>query len=201
MSNSLQVAGYLRRGTPQRIGAKTTLGAAPAPASPGHGRNAEPTHGNASPWKLCGSRERPARIEVMGCRGASLNGWPGTQGTARHPTSAEMPVEQLGLRAAIVNCCDGWRKLVPAFVGIEQPSRIQQGLSRELLPVVKAYRAQGPQAWGALCSRLEADAPDHRSCLRHRDPPQRERADPRGVACNAGAAGRSSLRMRQAKHD
>lgn len=58
----------------------------------------------------------------MGCRSASLNGWPGTQETLRF-SAAEMPVQQLGFRDAIVNCVGGWRKLVPAFVGIEQPSR------------------------------------------------------------------------------
>jgi hypothetical protein len=64
MNSSLQVAGNLRRGTPQRIGAKTTLDAAPAPAFPGPGRNAEPTHGNASPGKLCDSSERRHRTSV-----------------------------------------------------------------------------------------------------------------------------------------
>ena len=39
----------------------------------------------------------------MGCGGASLNGWPGTQETLRF-SAAEMPVQQLGL----------------SFVGIEQ---------------------------------------------------------------------------------
>jgi len=64
--------------------------------------------------RAVGKRISSRRIEVMGCRGASLNGWPGTQGTAVHPVATvEMPVEQLGLRAAIVNCCGARRKLVP----------------------------------------------------------------------------------------
>lgn len=36
----------------------------------------------------------------MGCRSASLNGWPGTQGTSVLPD--EMPVQQLGSRLARV---------------------------------------------------------------------------------------------------
>lgn len=48
----------------------------------------------------------------MGCRSASLNGWPGTQETLRF-SAAEIPVQQLGFRDAIVNCVGARRKLVP----------------------------------------------------------------------------------------
>jgi len=67
----------------------------------------------------------------MGCRSASLNGWPGTQETLRF-SATEMPVEQLGFRDAIVNCVGGWRKLVPAFGGIEQPSFAEPMTEEEL---------------------------------------------------------------------
>lgn len=46
------------------------------------------------------SNTSATRIEVMGCRSASLNGWPGTQGTSVLPD--EMPREQLGFRLARV---------------------------------------------------------------------------------------------------
>jgi hypothetical protein len=59
----------------------------------------------------------------MGCRGASLNGWLGTQGTAVHSVATvEMPVEQLGLRDTIVNCGGARRRLVP-------PTGPRKGLS------------------------------------------------------------------------
>ena len=49
----------------------------------------------------------------MGCRSASLNRWPGTQGNVPVKDLAEIRVEQLGFRDAIVNCVGARRKSVP----------------------------------------------------------------------------------------
>jgi hypothetical protein len=61
----------------------------------------------------------------MGCRSASLNRWPGTQGNVPVKDLAEIRVEQLGFRDAIVNCVGARRKLVP-------PSGPRKGLTIEM---------------------------------------------------------------------
>lgn len=53
--------------------------------------------------------------------------------TAKRPTQSSGGAERISRRAAIDNCCGGWRKLVPAFVGIEQPSWTMSTYCRSLV--------------------------------------------------------------------